>query len=151
MAAVRLIFLSLQIVANASPGAKQVLRQVGPGLVTQETVACSNCSGSGQVIPEKQRCKKCKGKKVVESKNVLELYIPRGARQGGLRLWATRGLRHGSQLGAAGGERELGHGRRVPGGHVLARAPGGRAQGPWHRLDPRDAVAHRGQLQPLLA
>ncbi|KAF1349337.1 DnaJ-domain-containing protein [Lizonia empirigonia] len=48
-------------------GAKQVLRQVGPGLITQET---------------KQRCKKCKGKKVVESKNVLELYIPRGARQG---------------------------------------------------------------------
>jgi len=33
-------------------------------------------------MPEKQRCKKCKGKKVVESKNVLELYIPRGARQG---------------------------------------------------------------------
>ncbi|KAJ4366728.1 DnaJ-like protein xdj1 [Ascochyta clinopodiicola] len=63
-------------------GAKQVLRQVGPGLVTQETVACGNCQGSGQIIPEKQRCKKCKGKKVVESKNVLELYIPRGARQG---------------------------------------------------------------------
>ncbi|CAE7034038.1 hypothetical protein PTNB85_03745 [Pyrenophora teres f. teres] len=63
-------------------GAKQVLRQVGPGLVTQETVACGNCEGSGQVIPEKQRCKKCKGKKVVETKNVLELYIPRGARQG---------------------------------------------------------------------
>jgi DnaJ family protein A protein 2 len=51
-------------------------------MVTQETVACGNCQGSGQVIPEKQRCKKCKGKKVVESKNVLELYIPRGARQG---------------------------------------------------------------------
>jgi DnaJ family protein A protein 2 len=33
-------------------------------------------------VPEKSRCKKCKGKKVVESKNVLELYIPRGARQG---------------------------------------------------------------------
>lgn len=33
-------------------------------------------------MPEKHRCKKCKGKKVVESKNVLELYIPRGARQG---------------------------------------------------------------------
>lgn len=43
---------------------------------------CGNCAGSGQVIPEKQRCKKCKGKKVVESKNVLELYIPRGAREG---------------------------------------------------------------------
>ena len=33
-------------------------------------------------MPEKQRCKKCKGHKVVESKQVLELYIPRGARQG---------------------------------------------------------------------
>ncbi len=63
-------------------GAKSVLRQVGPGLVTQETVPCGNCQGSGQVIPEKQRCKKCKGQKVVESKQVLELYIPRGARQG---------------------------------------------------------------------
>lgn len=59
-----------------------MLRQVGPGLVTQETVPCGNCHGSGQVIPDKQRCKKCKGNKVVESKNVLELYIPRGARQG---------------------------------------------------------------------
>jgi DnaJ family protein A protein 2 len=63
-------------------GAKAVLRQVGPGLVTQETVPCGNCQGSGQVIPEKHRCKKCKGNKVVESKNVLELYIPRGAREG---------------------------------------------------------------------
>lgn len=63
-------------------GAKAVLRQVGPGLVTQETVPCGNCQGSGQVIPDKQRCKKCKGNKVVESKKVLELYIPRGARQG---------------------------------------------------------------------
>ncbi|KAJ4305758.1 DnaJ-like protein xdj1 [Kalmusia sp. IMI 367209] len=63
-------------------GMKAVLRQVGPGLVTQETVPCGTCSGTGQIIPEKNRCKKCKGKKVVESKNVLELYIPRGARQG---------------------------------------------------------------------
>ncbi|PSN66263.1 hypothetical protein BS50DRAFT_410697 [Corynespora cassiicola Philippines] len=63
-------------------GAKAVLRQVGPGLVTQETVPCGTCSGTGEIIPEKHRCKKCKGKKVVESKNVLELYVPRGARQG---------------------------------------------------------------------
>jgi DnaJ family protein A protein 2 len=63
-------------------GQKAVLRQVGPGLVTQETVPCGNCAGSGQIIPEKQRCKKCKGKKVVESKSVLELYIPRGAKEG---------------------------------------------------------------------
>ncbi|KAL5114003.1 DnaJ-like protein xdj1 [Pleosporales sp. CAS-2024a] len=68
--------------ACGGQGMKAVIRQVGPGLVTQETVPCGNCQASGQVIPEKQRCKKCKGKKVIESKNVLELYIPRGARQG---------------------------------------------------------------------
>lgn len=75
-------FTSTQIHPSHPTGAKTVLRQVGPGLVTQETVPCGSCAGSGQVIPEKQRCKKCKGNKVVESKNVLELYIPRGARQG---------------------------------------------------------------------
>lgn len=58
-----------------------MLRQVGP-LVTQETVICSTCNGSGKLFKEKERCKKCKGKKVTEAKNVLELYIPRGARQG---------------------------------------------------------------------
>ena len=59
-----------------------MLRQVGPGLVTQETVVCTTCNGSGKLFKEKERCKKCKGKKVTEAKNVLELYIPRGARQG---------------------------------------------------------------------
>ncbi|KAF2203252.1 hypothetical protein GQ43DRAFT_438957 [Delitschia confertaspora ATCC 74209] len=63
-------------------GAQTRLRPVGPGLVTQETIVCSTCEGTGSLFREKERCKKCKGKKVVESKNVLELYIPRGARQG---------------------------------------------------------------------
>lgn len=45
-------------------------------------MVCSTCSGSGELLKEKEQCKKCKGKKVVERKNVLELYIPRGARQG---------------------------------------------------------------------
>lgn len=50
--------------------------------MTQETVACSTCSGSGSLFKEKDRCKKCKGKTIVETKKVLELYIPRGAREG---------------------------------------------------------------------
>lgn len=61
---------------------KTVLRQVGPGLVTQETVPCGSCAGSGEAFKEKEKCKKCKGKKVVETRSVLELYIPRGAREG---------------------------------------------------------------------
>ncbi|KAF2817131.1 DnaJ-domain-containing protein [Mytilinidion resinicola] len=63
-------------------GATTRLRPVGPGLVTQETVPCSTCSGTGSLFKDKDRCKKCKGKKVTESKKVLELYIPRGAREG---------------------------------------------------------------------
>lgn len=63
-------------------GSTARLRNVGPGLVTQETVACSTCSGSGSLFKEKDRCKKCKGKTIVETKKVLELYIPRGAREG---------------------------------------------------------------------
>lgn len=58
------------------------LRQVGPGLVTQERVICDACSGTGKIFKEKDRCKKCKGKRTTSEKKVLEIYIPRGAREG---------------------------------------------------------------------
>ncbi|KAI9795750.1 MAG: hypothetical protein M1833_006843 [Piccolia ochrophora] len=58
------------------------LRSIGPGLVTQETVSCSTCKGTGEVMKEKDRCKKCKGNRTNEEKKVLEIYIPRGAKHG---------------------------------------------------------------------
>lgn len=58
------------------------LRQVGPGLVTQERTVCDTCSGSGKIFKEKDKCKKCKGKRTTSEKKVLEIYIPRGAREG---------------------------------------------------------------------
>ncbi|RQM06345.1 hypothetical protein DH86_00001146 [Scytalidium sp. 3C] len=58
------------------------LRSVGPGLVTQERVVCDACTGTGKVFKEKDRCKKCKGKRTTSEKKVLEIYIPRGAREG---------------------------------------------------------------------
>lgn len=58
------------------------LRTIGPGLVTQESAPCGTCSGLGQVYKDKDRCKKCKGKRVTEEKKVLELYIPPGSRGG---------------------------------------------------------------------
>lgn len=57
------------------------LRQMGP-MVTQERMICDNCSGSGKVFKEKERCKKCKGKRVTSEKKQLEIYVPRGAQQG---------------------------------------------------------------------
>lgn len=61
---------------------RQVLRQVGPGMLTQETVECSACTGQGSVFNPKDKCKKCKGQRTVESKSQLEIYIPRGAKEG---------------------------------------------------------------------
>jgi DnaJ family protein A protein 2 len=58
------------------------LRSVGPGLVTQERMVCDACSGAGKVFKEKDRCKKCKGKRTTSEKKVLEIYIPRGGREG---------------------------------------------------------------------
>jgi DnaJ family protein A protein 2 len=63
-------------------GATMGLRSVGPGLVTQERVTCDACSGAGSIYREKDRCKKCKGKRTTSEKKVLEIYIPRGAMQG---------------------------------------------------------------------
>jgi DnaJ homolog subfamily A member 2 len=39
-------------------GFRQVLRQVGPGMVTQETLECSACAGVGSVFNPKDKCKK---------------------------------------------------------------------------------------------
>ncbi|KAL9095367.1 MAG: hypothetical protein Q9165_002238 [Trypethelium subeluteriae] len=58
------------------------LKQVGPGLVTQSTSECNTCKGTGETYKEKEKCKKCKGKRVLETRKVLELYIPRGSREG---------------------------------------------------------------------
>ncbi|KAL8798821.1 MAG: hypothetical protein Q9182_006365 [Xanthomendoza sp. 2 TL-2023] len=63
-------------------GIQQGLKSVGPGYVTQETVVCRPCKGTGNIYRDKDRCKKCKGERVVEEKKVLELYIPRGSKEG---------------------------------------------------------------------
>ncbi|KAM7223705.1 hypothetical protein V8F06_000721 [Rhypophila decipiens] len=63
-------------------GMQEAYRQVGPGLVRKEVVPCDHCEGSGMYYKEKDRCKKCKGKRTIKEKKALELYIPRGSMQG---------------------------------------------------------------------
>lgn len=63
-------------------GMVEAIRQIGPGMMRRETVLCDHCQGSGRFFKEKDRCKKCKGKRTVEEKKVLEIYIPRGSMQG---------------------------------------------------------------------
>ncbi|KAI1617650.1 DnaJ protein, subfamily A, member 2 [Exophiala viscosa] len=63
-------------------GVKQILSQVGPGMLTQRMVECGACEGTGEVWNPKDKCKKCKGKRTTEERKQLELYIPRGAKEG---------------------------------------------------------------------
>ena len=62
-------------------GMRQVLKQVGP-MLAQTTVPCGACNGTGSIYNPKDKCKKCKGNQTVEEKKQLEMYIPRGAREG---------------------------------------------------------------------
>lgn len=63
-------------------GLVEGLRQVGPGLLTREVHPCDHCKGLGNVVKEKDRCRKCKGKRTMQETKVLEIYIPRGSMQG---------------------------------------------------------------------
>lgn len=48
-------------------------RQIGPGMMQQMQSVCSDCSGSGDFIREKDRCKKCKGKRTLEVEHKVEV------------------------------------------------------------------------------
>jgi DnaJ homolog subfamily A member 2 len=63
-------------------GVQESFRQIGPGLVRKEAHPCDHCQGSGMYYKEKDRCRKCRGKRTVEETKALEIYIPRGSVQG---------------------------------------------------------------------
>ncbi len=44
----------------------------------QSTQPCSDCQGQGVVVDEKDKCKKCNGKKVLEQKTQLEVALEPG-------------------------------------------------------------------------
>lgn len=51
---------------------KTKMTMIGPGMYSQSTVPCEECSGTGEVIDEANKCKHCNGKKVIKEKKVLE-------------------------------------------------------------------------------
>ena len=63
-------------------GHQEVYQQIAPGLARKTIIPCDHCQGSGMYYKEKDRCKKCKGKRTVKEHKALELYIPRGSMQG---------------------------------------------------------------------
>lgn len=63
-------------------GFQEAFQQIGPGMVRRAHVQCDHCQGSGKYYKEKDRCRKCKGKRTVDEIKPIEIYIPRGAMQG---------------------------------------------------------------------
>ncbi|KAB0351441.1 hypothetical protein FD754_016298 [Muntiacus muntjak] len=59
-----------------------MIRQLAPGMVEQMQSVCSDCNGGGEVINEKDRCKKCEGKKVIKEVKILEVHVDKGMKHG---------------------------------------------------------------------
>jgi len=62
-------------------GIRVTLRQMGP-MIQQIQQPCDECSGTGEVINQKDRCKTCNGKKTVSEKKMLEVHIDKGMKGG---------------------------------------------------------------------
>lgn len=43
---------------------------------------CFDCNGEGEVINEKDCCKKCEGKKVIKEVKIFEVYVDKGMKYG---------------------------------------------------------------------
>lgn len=61
-------------------GFKVAMRQVGMGMIQQMQVPCDDCGHTGEIA--KDRCKKCKGKKVTVEKKYIDIFIEKGMSDG---------------------------------------------------------------------
>ncbi|KAF9886843.1 Type I HSP40 co-chaperone [Aspergillus nanangensis] len=62
-------------------GMKTMMRQMGPMIQRFQTV-CPDCNGEGEIIRERDRCKRCSGKKTVVERKVLHVHVDRGVKNG---------------------------------------------------------------------
>lgn len=63
-------------------GSQTKLASLGGGYVRTNYIDCPTCKGEGLRVKEKERCKKCKGEKVVKGKAKLDVTIDPGMRHG---------------------------------------------------------------------
>jgi DnaJ family protein A protein 2 len=59
-------------------GVKQVIRQVGPGMVQQMMIPCEECKGLRYKVEEKNKCITCGGKRLREKTNEIKIEIEPG-------------------------------------------------------------------------
>jgi len=59
-----------------------ITRQMGPGMIQQTQAPCDKCNGIGEIVKDEDKCKQCKGKKVIKETKILEVQIEPGMRPG---------------------------------------------------------------------
>jgi len=59
-----------------------VVRQLGPMMIQQMQQRCDQCQGEGEIINPKDRCSDCKGRKLVEKGELLEINVEKGMTNG---------------------------------------------------------------------
>ena len=62
-------------------GMKTMMRQMGPMIQRFQTM-CPDCQGEGEIIRDKDRCKRCSGKKTVVERKVLHVHVDKGVKNG---------------------------------------------------------------------
>lgn len=62
-------------------GIKVSYQQIGPNMTRQFQTRCPTCQGQGEAINDKDKCPKCKGKKVLNETKILEVHVEKGMRE----------------------------------------------------------------------
>ena len=63
-------------------GAETVVRQIGPGMMTQMQRPCSQCRGKGTTRKPGDECRACSGEGIVEDQKKFEVVLEKGAPDG---------------------------------------------------------------------
>jgi len=63
-------------------GIEVITRRLGPGMMQQMQKPCDKCKGKGEIINEKDKCKVCRGDKVVKKQQTLEVHVVKGMKPG---------------------------------------------------------------------
>lgn len=59
-------------------GVIEKMVMLGPGMYQQIRSHCGECRGEGKTVSEKDKCKKCRGQKLIEVKKTLDVPIEKG-------------------------------------------------------------------------
>lgn len=59
-------------------GTKVVIRHLGPSMIQQMQTNCEDCSGTGEIMKAKDRCRQCRGKKVYRKIHSFDVHVNPG-------------------------------------------------------------------------